>query len=212
MSVDQEPIGLLEEPQVTRLPFGDTTVGKLLQVVGVVLILGALCYLMASRNAAPTARREAVVAARELRAYRRLQEGDLAMAYVEGAAEGTLLTDQGPLVGQAVLLRDTGEGEAVTAEGVVVFPPSVVLTGTVLISLPLAEGTTAAALEPGLPVLVVATTLSETVGAPVLAITVPLVDVSEDQAVVAVQPRVAARLSFYLPPWGRVILAPALGR
>jgi len=51
----------------------------------------------------------------------------VALGQVDTAVDGTVLTGTVPLVGQAIVLRAIGEGEAVTAESVVAFPTTVVL-------------------------------------------------------------------------------------
>jgi len=117
------------------------------------------------------------------------------------------------LLNQAVLLDVIDKGAAVTTESVITFPTTVKLTDTVILNIPLPpEKATIPALEPGLSVLIIGATISDTVTTPTYSTTVPLVDVTHAEAIVAVQPEVAARLSFYLSPWGQLTLTPTIDR
>lgn len=212
----QMPQEFQVEPTVTPLPFGDRIVGRILLTMLSLVLLGGLLglsWLMIRLRTPPPPEGLIVVAAHDLKPYERLGVGDVELAGVHSAVEGTVLTDTVPLLNQAIVLQAIDEGKAVTAESVITFSSTVVLTDTVLLAVPLPpEKATVPALEPGLPVLLIGATVSDTVATFVYSTTVFLIDITDAEAVVAVRPEVAARLSLYLPPRGRVILAPTIER
>lgn len=206
-----------EEPSVTPPPFGDRLIGRVLLTLFSIalfgLLLGGLSLLMIHLRAASPPEGNVVVASIDLKPYQRIRAGDVVLGQVGTSVDGTVLTDTASLVGQAIALRAIQEGEAVPAESVVIFPATVDLNNTVILAIPSpAEPAIVSALEPGLPVLVIGSTMSETVSPSVYSAIVPLVHVTDTQAVIAVRPDVAMQLSLYLPPWGRVILAPTTDR
>jgi hypothetical protein len=206
-----------EEPSVTPLPFGNQVVGRiLLTMLSIVLfgvLLGGLSLLMVRLRAAPPPKGNVVVASIDLKPYQRIRAGDVALDQVRTSVDGTVLTDTASLVDQAITLQAIDEGEAVPAESVVVFPTTVDLNNTVILAIPLlAEQSLVSALEPGLPVLAIGSMVSETASSSVYSAVVPLAQVTGTQAIVVVRPEIAAQLSLYLPPWGKVILAPTTDR
>lgn len=206
-----------KEFPVAPLPFGDRLIGRiLLTLLSIALfgvLLGGLSLLMIRLRAAPPPEGNVAVASSDLKPYQRIRAGDVVLGQVGTSVDGTVFTDTAPLVDQAIALEAIDEGEAVPAESVVIFPTSVDLNNTVILAIPLpAEPATVSALEPGLPVLVIGSTVSETVSPSVYSAIVPLVHVTDTQAVIAVRPEIAMQLSLYLPPWGRVVLAPTTDR
>ncbi len=202
-----------QEPSVKPLPFIERPIGRiLLSALSIALLgilLGVLSGWIIRLKTPPPPENAILVASHDLRPYQRLGGEDVELDQVLSAVAGTVLTDTAPLLNQAIVLQAIDEGQAVTAESVITFPVTIVLTDTVILAIPLPpEKATLPALEPGSSVWVIGATLSDTVTTPIYSTTVPLVDVTDAEAVVAVRPEVAAHISFYLLPWGRVILAP----
>jgi hypothetical protein len=215
--MSQLPSRFQEEPPVTPLPLRYRPMGRILQILLIIVIsaalLGAFSWLMARRNTQASPRGKIVVAARDLKPYQHLQAGDISLDRVDSHVAGTVLTDFSPLVDGAITLRAIDKGAAVTAESVTVFPAGVDLASTVILSIPMsANEAVRSALEPGMSVLVIANAVSDTVASSVTSVTVPLVDLTEKDAIVAASPEVAVQLSLCLPPQGRLVLAPAIDR
>ena len=108
----------------------------------------------------------------------------MALGQVDTAVDGTVLTGTVPLVGQAIVLRAIGEGEAVTVESVMMFPTTVILTGYSRSGgsiTPREQRATVPALEPGASVLVIGTIVSDTLSPSVYSITVPLAAIPADK-------------------------------
>jgi hypothetical protein len=206
-----------QEPSVTPLPFIERPIGRILltalSIALLGILLGVLSRLMIRLKTPRPPESAIVVASHDLRPYQRLGVEDVELGQVLSTVAGTVLTDTAPLLNQAIVLQAINEGQAVTAESVITFPVTIVLTDTVILAIPLPpEKATLPALEPGSSVWIIGATISDTVTTPIYSTTVPLVDVTDAEALVAVRPEVAAHISLYLPPWGRVVLAPATDR
>jgi hypothetical protein len=204
-----------QEPSVTPLPFIERPIGRILLTALSIALLGILLGVLSGwmiRLKTPRPPESTiVVASHDLRPYQLLGGEDLELGHVPSAVAGTVLTDTVPLLEQAIVLQAIDEGQAVTAESVITFPATIGLTDTLILAIPLPpEKVTLPALEPGSSVWIIGSTISDTVTTPIYSTTVPLVGVTGVEAVVAVRPEVAAHISLYLPPWGRVILAPTI--
>jgi len=206
-----------EEPSVTPPPFGDRLIGRILLTLFSTalfgLLLGGLSFLMIHLRAALPPDGNVVVAYIDLKPYQRIRAGDVVLDQVGTSVDGTVLTDTASLVDQAITLQAIHEGEAVPTESVVIFPATVDLNDTIILAIPLpAEPSIVSSLEPGLPVLVIGSMVSETVSPSVYSAIVPLIHITDTQAVIAVRPETAMHLSRYLPPWGRVLMIPTTDR
>jgi hypothetical protein len=175
-------------------------------LIGVLVLLGELSLWMVTYNTPDPPEGDVVVAVHDLRAYQRLQDADLDLETIDEPVAGTVFTRTQDLAGRGILLRAAKEGEAVTAEAVVVLdvtPP----THTVLLPVPLPPGGVAAQMiAPGQSVIVVGTAVSNTVAPSTFATRAQLVQIVGEEAILAVGPREGAQLSRYLPPRGQVVI------
>lgn len=201
---------VLALPDVTPLPFFERPVGRLWLVLLGIGLLGVLAWSIRACAPAPQAAM-VVVAAGDLRPYQRFEAAELELAEKSGLDEQKVFTEVTSLLSQSVLVREAEEGQVVTREMVVTFEPSVALTGTVALALPLPTAARAG-LQPGSEVLLIGTPISESVSTDVYTAVVPLLDLTEDAAVIAVSPQSAEQLSLYLPPRGQVVLASRVDR
>jgi len=206
---DQQP-QVLALPDVRPLPFFERPVGCLLLVLLGMGLLGVLAWSIRACAPAPETM-TIVVAAGNLYPYQRLEAVDLKLEEKSGLDETEVFTDVTSLLSQTVLVREAEEGQVLTRDMVLTFDPSVALTGTVALALPL-SATARAGLQPGSEVLLVGTLIREGMPADVYTAVVPLLDLTEDAAVIAVSPQSAEQLSVYLPPRGQVVLASHVDR
>ena len=205
------PTAFEDEPIVRPLPFLHRPFGRVVSMVLVIALLvgllGGLSCLMSNRRIPPSY--PVVVAAQDLRPYQRLEEEDVEMGQVDHVVDGTVLTDTTQLPERSMVLREVDKGQAITADSVVIFPSAVIPTDAVILAIPLSQvQATFPALESGSTVLVIGVTLSDTVSPSVYPVTVPLVDVTDSEVVIAVSPRVAVELSSHFAPRGQLVLAP----
>jgi hypothetical protein len=185
-------------------------VGRLLLVVLGLVLLGMLAGITKACAPVPETA-TVVVAADDLQPYHIFEVIELKLEEKSGLNATEVFTDVTPLLSQAVLVREAKEGQVVTREMVVTFEPSVALTGTLALALPL-PAAARAGLRPGWEVLLVGTLISESMPAEVYTAVVPLLDLTGDAAVIAVPPQSAEQLSLYLPPRGQVVLASRIDR
>jgi hypothetical protein len=205
-----EPEPTAKEPGFFAQPAGRIVLATLAILAAAGALLGLSC-LTGYLKQPPPPQEDIVVAARDLRPYQRLRDSDLAIAPFKQPVAGTAITDTSLLVDRAVVLQSVKKGQPVTAGSVVSFSTSVALTGTVLMSIPVDPSATTM-LRPGSSVLIVGVPISKTAcGSPVSA-TVPIVDVTGGQVLIALDPRQALDLVTSVPPTGRVIFLPALDR
>jgi hypothetical protein len=197
-------------PDVSPLPFFERPVGRLLSVVLGFALLAVLAYII--RACKPVSETlTVVVAAGDLHPYQHFEANELKLEEKSGLDETKAFTDVTPLLSQAVLVREVEEGQVLTRERVVTFEPSVALTGTVALALPL-PAAARAGLQPGSEVLLIGTLVGEGMSADIYTAVVPLLDLTEDAAVIAVSPQDAEQVSLYLPPRGQVVLASRVDR